>query len=66
MSVVGKADSLPYAASLLDREAWQCEQIALLAKKTFVSTSVVSRRISVWLPIPSSAFLALNNKVINF
>lgn len=33
MSVAGKADSLPYAASLLDREEWQCEQITLLARK---------------------------------
>lgn len=33
MSVAGKADSLPYAASLVDREASQCEQIAILARK---------------------------------
>lgn len=42
MSVAGKADSLAYAASLLDRETWEGEQIANLARKataTFVTTA---------------------------
>lgn len=48
VSVAGKADSIAYAASLLDRETWEWEQIANLARKenaTFV-TSVVFRSIS--------------------
>lgn len=54
VSVVGKADSLAYAASLLDRETWEWEQIANLATKanaTLVTMSVVSRRIFVWLQV---------------
>lgn len=42
VSVAGKADSLAYAASLLDRETWEGEQIANLARKataTFVTMS---------------------------
>lgn len=54
VSVAGKADSLAYATSLLDRETWKWEQIANLARKansTFVTMSVISRRIFVWLQV---------------
>lgn len=66
MSVAGKADSLPYAASLLDREEWQCEQIALLARKLLYPHQLYPEESLFDYQHPHLLFLALYNKVINF